>query len=200
MIVRSALRLFPMLLQILSFLLNIAAGFLSGACLLRLYMQWQRVSFVNPLGQFVLALTNWMVLPLRKWMSWRMAWDMPSLVVALLVQLLHYVLLWLLWIALDAFAVGRIGPIWLPWLASFGLARVAVSGLMGLLIVYVVLSWVQVRSPVGDVVVRLAEPLLRPVRRVLPLLGGVDLSPMVVLIALQVLSMALEYWQLIVLR
>jgi len=200
MIACSAFRLFLMLLQILSFLLNIAAGFLSGAFLLRLYMQWQRVSFFNPLGQFVLALTNWMVLPLRKWMPWRMAWDMPSLVVALLVQLLHYVLLWLLWTALGVFTFGRIGLVWLPWLALFGLARVAVSGLMCVLFVYVVLSWVQARSPIGDVIARLAEPLLRPVRRMLPLLGGVDLSPMVVLVVLQVLSMALEYWQLVVLR
>ena len=62
---------------------------------------------------------------------------------------------------------------------------------MGLLIVYAVLSWVQARSPISDVITRLCEPLLRPVRRVLPLLGGVDLSPLVVLV-LTVLQLSLS--------
>ena len=55
-----------MLHQILSLLLNVVGGLLTGACLLRWYMQHQRVSFNNPLGQLVLALTSWLVLPLRK--------------------------------------------------------------------------------------------------------------------------------------
>jgi len=189
-----------MLLQIISFLLDVVAGFLSGACLLRLYMQLQRVPFFNPLGQLVLALTEWMVQPLRRLIPWRVSWELPCLVGALLVQLAQYALLWLLWIALGVFALGRVGLLWLPWMAMFGLARVAASGLMGLLLVYVVLSWVQVRSPIGDVVARLVEPLLRPVRRVVPLLGGVDLSPMVVLVALQVLNIALGHGQMWVVR
>ena len=80
-------------------------------------------------------------------------------------------------------------------MAFFGVARVAVSGLMGLLIVYAVLSWVQTRSPISDVIARLCEPLLRPVRRVLPLLGGIDLSPLVALVVLQVLMIVLGHLQ-----
>ena len=67
----------------------------------------------------------------------------------------------------------------MPWLALFGLARVAVSGLIGLLIVYAVMSWVQARSPLADVIARLCEPILRPFRRIIPLVGGIDLSPLV---------------------
>jgi hypothetical protein len=55
-----------MLFQIISFLLDVAAGLLGGACLLRLYMQYQRIPFGNPVGRFVFALTDWIVLPLRK--------------------------------------------------------------------------------------------------------------------------------------
>ena len=147
-----------MFYQIFSFLLDIAAGLLSGVCLLRAYMQWQRISFANPVGQLVFA--------------------------ALLVQLVHYVLLWLL---LGAGA----GWTALPWLALFGTARVAISGTIGLLIVYAVMSWVQSRSPVADTIARLCEPLLRPVRRFVPLLGGIDLSPLVLLVLLQVATMLL---------
>ena len=55
-----------MLYQIPSFLLDVIAGLLGGACLLRLYMQYHRVPFGNPLGRFVFALTDWLVLPLRR--------------------------------------------------------------------------------------------------------------------------------------
>ena len=177
-----------MLFQILSFLLDVASGLLTGACLLRLYLQLQRVSFANPVGRLVFALSDWLVLPLRKLVPSAGRWDLSCLVAALLLQLVQYLLLWLL-------VGGGMGLAWLPWMALFGLARVAVSGLMGLLIVYAVLSWVQARSPISDVITRLCEPLLRPVRRVLPLLGGVDLSPLVVLVLLQVVMIVLGHLQ-----
>ncbi|WP_416402391.1 YggT family protein [Alicycliphilus denitrificans] len=182
-----------MLFQILSFLLEVASGLLTGACLLRLYMQWQRVSFANPVGRLVFALSDWLVLPLRKLVPAAGRWDLSSLVAAFLLQLVQYLLLWLL---LGA----GVGLAWLPWVAVFSLAHVAVSGLMGLLIVYAVLSWVQTRSLISDVIARLCEPLLRPVRRVLPLVGGIDLSPLVLLVLLQVLSIVLGHLQAGVMR
>ena len=151
-------------------------------------MQLQRVSFANPVGRLVFALSDWLVLPLRKLVPSVGRWDLSCLAAALLLQLVQYLLLWLL-------VGGGMGLAWLPWMALFGLARVAVSGLMGLLIVYAVLSWVQTRSPISDVITRLCEPLLRPVRRVLPLLGGVDLSPLVVLVLLQVVMIVLGHLQ-----
>lgn len=177
-----------MLFQIASFLLDVVGGLLAGACLLRLYMQWQRVPFSNPVGGLVFALTDWLILPLRRLIPPAGRWDVSSLVAAVLVQVLQYFLLTLLLGAVSAWA-------WLPWLALFGLARVAVSGLIGLLIVYAVLSWVQTRSPLADVMARLCEPLLRPVRRILPLMGGIDLSPLVVLVLLQVVMIVLGHLQ-----
>lgn len=173
-----------MLFQIISLLLDVAAGLLTGACLLRLYMQLQRVPFDNPVGRFVFALSDWLVLPLRKIVPAAGRWDLSCVVGALLLQLAQYLLLWLLLGAGGGLAK-------LPWLAIFGLARVAVSGLTGLVIVYAVLSWVQTRSPITEVLARLANPLLRPLRRVLPLVGGVDLSPLVVLVLLQVAMIVL---------
>ena len=177
-----------MLFQIISFLLDVTSGLLTGACLLRLYMQLQRVSFSNPVGRMVFALTDWLVLPLRKLVPAAGRWDLSCLIAALLLQLVQYLLLWLL-------LGGQMGPAWLPWMAIFGVARVVVSGLMGLLIVYAVLSWVQARSPINDVIARLCEPLLQPVRRVLPLVGGIDLSPLVLLVLLQVAMIVLGHLQ-----
>ena len=183
-----------MLYQIASFLLDVVGGLLTGACLLRLYMQWQRVPFSNPVGRLVFALTDWLVLPLRRAIAPSGRWDLSSLVAAVLLQLVQYLLLALLLGLGAAWA-------WVPGLAFFGLLRVAVSGLMGLLIVYAVLSWVQQgRTALADVMARLCEPLLRPLRRIIPLVGGMDLSPLAALVFLQVVMIVLGHLQASVMR
>lgn len=177
-----------MLFQIITFLLDVVVGLLTGICLLRLYMQAQRIPFSNPVGRLVFALSDWIVLPLRKLVPAVGRWDMSSILAAYLLQMLQYLLLWLL---LGAGAQ----VLWLPWLALCGLARVALSGCVGIVLVYVIMSWVQARSPLSGVIERLAEPLLRPVRKLLPLVGGIDLSPLVLLVLLQVALMVLAYLQ-----
>lgn len=182
-----------MLYQIISFLLDIAAGLLGGACLLRLYMQHQRVPFRNPVGRFVFAMTDWLVVPLRRVLPPVGRWDTASIVGVYLIELVQVGLLWLL--------MGRIvGPEVLPVLAVFGVLRLVVSGLTGLVIVYAILSWVQADSPLGDVIERLCAPLLRPFRRVIPLVGGIDLSPLALLVLLQIAAIVLGYLQAAVLR
>jgi YggT family protein len=179
--------------QILSFLLDVAAGLLGGACLLRLYMQYQRVPFGNPVGRFVFALTDWLVLPLRRVLPSIRRWDTASLVAAFLVELLQVGLLWLL--------SGRgSGLGLLPLLALFGLLRLVISGLTLLVIVYAVMSWVRADSPIVDVIDRLCAPLLRPWRKLIPLVGGIDLSPLALLVALQVISIVLAYVQEAIVR
>jgi YggT family protein len=174
--------------QIIAFLLDVAAGLLGGACLLRLYMQYQRISFKNPVGRFVFALTDWLILPLRRVLPAMGRVDTASLVGAYLFELAQYGLLWLL--------AGRTaGPAMLPLLALFGLVRLVISGLTGLVIVYAILSWVQADSPIVDVIDRLCAPLLRPWRKMIPLVGGIDLSPLAFLVALQVAAIVLAYLQ-----
>src|SRR5438034_5128914 len=179
--------------QILSFLLDVAAGLLGGACLLRLYMQYQRIGFGNPVGRFVFALTDWLVLPLRKVLPAMGRIDTASLVAVFLVELAQFALLWLL--------AGRgSGLEMLPVLAIFGVARLVISGLTGLVIVYAILSWVQADSPIVDVIDRLCAPLLRPWRKIIPLVGGIDLSPLAFLVVLQIAAIVLAYLQAAVLR
>ncbi len=177
-----------MLYQIISLLLEVATGVLGGACLLRLYMQYQRIAMSarsgNPIGRFLFALTDWLVLPLRRVVPALGRWDMASLVAAALLELAQFLLLWLL-------TGARGGLFAIPILAVFGLLRLVVSGLTGLVIVYAVLSWVPTRSVISDLIERLAAPPLKPIRRLLPLVGGVDLSPLALLVLLQIAAILL---------
>ena len=185
-----------MLYQIVSLLLEVVTGVLAGACLLRLYMQYQRIPMSsrsgNPLGRFVFALTDWLVLPLRRVVPAAGRWDLASLVGAYLLELTQFMLLWLL-----AGADGGLFAV--PILAAFGLLRLAISGMTGLVIIYAVLSWVQTRSQMSDVIERLCAPPLTPIRRLMPLIGGIDLSPLVLLLLLQVASIVLGHLQGLVL-
>ncbi len=173
-----------MLYQIVSFLLEVAASLLGGACLLRLYMQYHRVPFANPVGRFVFAVTDWLVLPLRApcprwadgiWPAWwaRTCSSWPSSVCCGC-----WPVAWL----------QRAGC--LCWRLS-AFAQTAISGLTGLLIVYAILSWTQSGSPVSAVIERLCAPLLAPFRNIIPLVGGIDLSPLALLVVLQVAAIVL---------
>ncbi|MGE4242757.1 YggT family protein [Ramlibacter sp.] len=182
-----------MIYTIVSFLLDVASSLLGGACLLRLYMQHQRIPFGNPIGRFVFALTDWLVLPLRKVLPSVGRWDLASLVGAWLLQLVQFLVL--------ALIAGRTGQLaLLPVLASFGLVRLVISAVTGLLIVYAILSWVRSDSPMADVIDRLCAPILRPLRRVIPLAGGIDLSPLAALVLLQVAAIIVAGLQNAVLR
>ena len=181
-----------MLYQIISLLLEVATGVLAGACLLRLYMQYQRISMSarsgNPLGRFIFALTDWLVLPLRRVLPAIGRIDTSSLVAACLLELVQFGLLWLL-----AGAEGGLFAV--PILAAFGLLRLIISGFTGLVIVYAVLSWMPTQSVISDVIERLCAPPLTPIRRLLPLVGGIDLSPLVLLVLLQIASILLGHLQ-----
>jgi YggT family protein len=177
-----------MLFQIFSLLIEVAFGLVAGICLLRLYMQYQRIPMStrsgNPMGRFIFALTDWLVLPLRRVAPAAGRWDMASLAAAFLVELAQFTILWLL----TGMAAGLLS---VAVLAAFGLVRMAISGLTGLVIVYAVLSWVQTRSVLADLLERLVMPLLNPIRRLVPLVGGIDLSPLVLLVLLQIATIVL---------
>lgn len=185
---QTLISLDTMLYQITSLLLEVAAGLVAGTCLLRLYMQYQRIPMSvrsgNPLAKFIFTLTDWLVLPLRRVIPAAGRWDMASLVGAFLVQLAQFVILW----AIMGMTAGLLSVV---VLAAFGLVRMAISGLTGLVIVYAILSWVQTQSMAADFLERLVLPVLIPIRRVVPLIGGIDLSPLVLLLILQVAGIVL---------
>lgn len=173
----------PMLYQVMNFLLEVAVTLIGGAALVRLYMRWRRMSMGNPVGRLVQALTDWLVLPLQRVLPPGDKLDGASLLAAWLLKLLQYAAL-----------MGLLGQArWtiLPLLALLGVAKLAVSVITALVIIAAILSWTQSRSLISDVLERLCEPLLAPVRRVVPLIGGLDLSPLVLIVGLQVVSIVL---------
>ena len=174
--------------EIASLLLEVIARLLAGMGLLRLYMQFQRIPMSarsgNPMGNFIFATTDWLVLPLRKVLPAIGRLDTASLVGAYLIELVRFLLLWLL--------VGMAGsPIPILIYTLFAVAQMCIYGLTIMVIVYAVLSWVQSDSPIGDLLQRLVMPVLIPIRCVLPLIGGVDLSPLVLLVLVQILVIVL---------
>ncbi len=128
-----------MFLQIITFLLQIAAGILVGLCLLRLYMQYHRVPLTarsgNPIGPLIFALTDWLVLPLRRVIPAVGRWDIASLVAALVIEMAQYAILWLL-------AGGHGSALFILLMGVFGVVRLAVSGLSVLVIVYAIVATV----------------------------------------------------------
>lgn len=174
-----------LLYQIVSFLLDALVSIVGGACLVRLAMQRQRVPFSNPVGRLVMALSDWIVLRLRKLVPSVAGWDTSSLLAAYLVVLAKLLVLW----GLQGAARPTVAL--LPLVALFGLAQLAISVFTALMIVYAILSWVQPQSPVMPVIDRLCAPLLNPIRRALPQVGGFDFSPLVLLLILQVAGMLL---------
>ena len=177
-----------MLYQIVSLLLEVACGLVAGMCLLRLYMQYQRIPMSarsgNPMGKFIFATTDWLVLPLRRVVPALGRWDVASLLAAFLVQLAQFCVLWLL----TGMAANLLSIL---VMAAFGLVRMAISGLTGLVIMYAILSWVQTQNYLADLLERLVMPVLIPIRRTVPLVGGMDLSPLVLLVLLQIAAIVL---------
>lgn len=170
------------------FLLNTLVGFFSTLFLLRFMMQWSRVSFTGQLGDFVVKLTNWAVKPLRRIVPGMGGLDWASLVAVFWLQLiLAGVLMSLSSFDYSADSAGMV--LMLFMLAVRGTLRLAIYIVMGVVILQAVLSWVNPYSPLAGPVGQLARPFLDPFRRFVPLIAGVDLSPLVLILLLQVLLM-----------
>ena len=181
-----------MLDQALRFLLDTAFGIIAYAFLLRFTMQWLRAPFRNPLGQAVVALTDWAVKPLRRVVPGLRGLDGATLVLAWLAQFL--------WLAALALLIGP------ATLSGAGFAMLAllacvelVKAMLWLLIIVVlaqaILSWTAPDGPFAGVLNALTFRVLAPIRRLLPPLGGtLDLSPLIVIVLAQLALMLLVPW------
>lgn len=181
-------------MQILVFLLDNLFFVLVFASLLRAWMNQSRLRMTEQPGRFVMALSDWLVKPLRRALpnGLRQArLDWASLAAAALLALCHALLLHLLsLIWLPGFDL--LSWAWsVPAQALLFLLRTVLQGLLAMTLVYALMSWIQPFSPIGAVLGRLLAPLLQPLRRRLPLVGGVDLSALVLVLLLQVLLLAL---------
>jgi|CXWL01.1.fsa_nt_gi YggT family protein len=152
---------------------------------LRLLLQWAAVDKRNPLVQFILRITNPLVIPLRRLLPAIGRIDTATIVTLLGLQVVGTALL---------VRIGCVGEaaIWqILALAMLSVVKLALNVFTWAIILYVVLSWVSPGgyNPGAALVAAVVEPVLAPFRRLIPPIGGLDLSPLFALIAIQALSM-----------
>ncbi len=174
-----------MLVQIGQFLVDVVGSFFVFILLARFHFQWLRVPFRNPIGEFMIAVTNWIVLPARRVVPPLAGLDLATLLAAWLLQALALTLL-------VAMAGGS-GSTLVFVASAFDLVRYSLYILVFAVVVQAVLTWVNPHSPVLYLFDAMTRLFLRPIRRVVPLLGSVDLSPLVLLVLLQVALIALAH-------
>jgi YggT family protein len=154
--------------------------------LLRFIMQWVRANYYNPFAQFILKVTNPLVVPARRVLPSIGGLDTPTLVVLFVLEIAAT---WLLLRLLGAsFPIAN-----LLLFSLLRLVRLTLWFYTVALFIYVLLSWFGDRgaNPMSALLGQIVEPVLRPVRRVLPPIGGLDLSPLVLILLLQAATIAL---------
>lgn len=178
--------------QALAFVIDTAFGLVTYALLLRFVMQWQRAPFRNPLGQAVTALTDWAVKPLRRVLPGFRGVDWSTLALAWVAQFLWLVALTALTSPLGL--SGSVVPM-LALLAVVELIKAAIWILVIAVFVQALLSWVAPDGPLMGMLNALTFRFLAPIRRLVPPLGGtLDLSPLILIVALQLVLMLPVRW------
>lgn len=181
-----------MLAEALVFLISTILGLFSLALLIRFYMQVARAPARNPISQFVNALTDPLVRPARRFIPGWAGLDLSTLVLAWFTE---FVLLVLVRLVQGMATNGLSLPILaFVFVAAVSVLRTSIYILMGALILQAVLSWVAPYSPVAPIVNAVTRPFLRPFQRWVPPIGNVDLSPLVLIIALQLALMVPVRW------
>jgi YggT family protein len=177
-----------MISSALTFLVQTLGNLFTIAVLLRFMMQLFRVPFRNPFAQFIVAVTDFAVKPLRRVVPGLFGLDWACLVLALLVEFIVVATAYWLDDYPFALAGARVWPVMLG-LAAVRLLSLTVYMIIGLTLVRAVLSWVHSNTPLTPVVYELTEPFLRPLRRVVPVVANVDLTPLVLFILCQLVLM-----------
>jgi len=172
----------------LIYLISTLTDLYVAAILLRLLLQWVRADFYNPLSQFLVKVTNPVLVPARRIIPSIGKLDTASVVVMLLLELAQLVIIKLLIQSDYGF----------QFLLLFAVQKLMVTLLVTyfvLIIARVLVSWIatQSRHPLIPLLYQLTEPVLRPISRLLPPIGGIDLSPLIALIALRFLLLLLGW-------
>ena len=172
----------------LVYLISTLTDLYVAAILLRLLLQWVRADFYNPLSQFLIKVTNPVLVPARRIIPSIGKLDTASVVVMLLLELAQLVIIKLLIQSDYGF----------QFLLLFAVQKLMVTLLVTyfvLIIARVLVSWIanQSRHPLIPLIYQLTEPVLRPISRLLPPIGGIDLSPLIALVALRFLLLLLGW-------
>lgn len=177
-----------LLVDIARLIIETVAALLGVTLLLRAYMNWVGMPGRNPLAQFVFALTDWLVRPLRRLIPSVGRIDAASLLAAYVIAVVALILTFVL--------IGAATTSW-PWstllvAAMAKMLRWSLYLVMWLTIIHAVLSWVNPFAPVAPAVSMLVRPFLAPFQRIVPQVGGIDLSPIVLILVVNILLLVLD--------
>ena len=171
----------------LAFLVNTLVGLYILAVMLRFLLQWFRADFYNPISQFLVRITHPVLRPMRRVIPSTGSVDTASIVLMLLLQ---FAALWIV------FSIqGRApAPGALLALSTWELVNLLLNVFLFATIIRIVLSWVNpgAHHPAISILESLTDPLLNPLRRVIPSAGGLDFSPMIVIFGIMFLKMLLR--------
>lgn len=175
-----------MLGQMLLVVVDAVVSALCWLFLVRFHLQWLRVPFRNPVGQFTLALTNWAVVPARRIVPSLAGLDLATLTLAWLTQLFG------LW-AQFAIVGGEPSVAALVAMAAVDLARYSLYILILAVFLHVAITWINPDAPAEPLLDMVTRPFLKPLRRYVPPIAQVDLTPIVLIVILWVLLVPLNY-------
>ncbi|MDX1598760.1 YggT family protein [uncultured Marinobacter sp.] len=183
-----------MLADILITILLIASTFYMTIVLLRFLLQLARADFYNPISQFVVKATNPLLRPLRRVIPGWGGIDGAALVLAIVIQAIAFLLIL---VTLNG-GMPSINPITLLVWAALNVLDLIVKIYFWSVIAVVVISWIAPGShhPAIQLVAQITEPVMRPVRNVIPSMGGLDLSPIVVFLILNVISVVINHMKI----
>jgi YggT family protein len=177
----------------LQFLLKTIVDLFVLAALARFFLQFFRAPFRNPLSEFVMALTDFAVKPLRKVIPGLQGLDLASLVLAWGLESLLLLLL----LSLQGHLALTAGPHILPVVFLLGfinLLKYSIYLLIAAVFIQAILSWMSPFSPISSVLDSLTRPFMRPLRKLVPTVGRVDLSPLVLFVICQIILMLPIAW------
>jgi YggT family protein len=174
--------------QAVSYLIGTLIDLYVAAILLRLLLQWVRADFYNPMCQFLVKVTNPVVIPFRRIIPAIGPVDSASIVVMLVLQAMGIFLI-------TALGAASMTPAQVLVYTVIKLIMMLLMTYLVLIIVGVILSWLgdRARHPIVPLIHQLNEPVLRPFRKLIPPIAGLDLSPLFALIAIRFLMLLLGW-------
>jgi len=175
--------------DVLYFVLNILFSLFGIALILRAWMYAIRLHPFNPYSQAILRVTNWAVTPLRSVIKPSNRVDWPSVIACWFTAVLYLLFAWLLLVGQIPSGEGLVRSLVAGMVT---MAKWAFNVLLWVTLIQAILSWVNPMAPIMPLLQTMTAPLLNPIRRILPNLGGIDLSPLVLLVLAQIGIMVLE--------
>lgn len=182
-----------MLTGALIYLVNVVFGLFIVALLLRFYLQWVRAPYRNPLSEFLQALTDFMVRPARRLIPGLWGLDLATFGLAWLAQFLEFFIVFQLRGNPPAAEAGMVVTA-VALMALVMLVKIGLYIVMIAVFAQVLLSWVGAYSPMTPLLNSMTRPFLRVFQRRIPPVGNVDLSPLFVLVVIQLLLMLPVAW------